>query len=71
MRLPFNRIIIHRGRLRWLLRQELMFHHFLLFNNLDGFEDNDELTKVYPKNSKPIYCKCKGCESLDDTQGPF
>jgi len=53
------------------LRQELMFHHFLLFKNLEGLEDNDELTKVYPKNSKPIYCKCKGCERLDDTQEPF
>ena len=63
MRLPFNRIIIHRGRLRWLLRQEQLFHHYLVNKTFEQGDDGYSVNSPYPKNAKPVFCKCEGCQS--------
>ena len=63
MRLPFNNIVIKRGRLLWLLRQEQMLHHLLTHRKFENIpETKDKHFGGYPKNSKPIYCQCEGCK---------
>lgn len=60
LRLSRQFIIIRRGRLRWLLEQEQMFHHIGM--GFDGLPDNATGgPRPGAKNSKPLRdCTCCG-----------
>ncbi len=62
LRLSRQFIIIRRGRLRWLLEQEQMFHHRAMGMSFDGLPDNATGgPQPGAKNSKPLRdCTC--CE---------